>query len=239
MRALARLLAATPVLLAAIVGAQERANQTVLRPSGMLAGETAEAYVNGQRVGTLDRRTSVDISRYVKPGVNRLTVKWTKPVSLVGANVGYAREPGRFANVGRIRLNGDAALKRPGSKTIAFRIPGAVATTGQARPTYGSAARQTVLKVTGWSESQQVEAFVNGRSVGDLYRNATVDVTEMVRPGTNVLKLVWTGPAEFLGVKIAYAKKPSVFGDATKIVLNTEPSTRKSGSRTIRFVIPR
>lgn len=222
---------------AALSSAQGKPNQTVLRPSGMLDGETADAYVNGVKVGTLRTRVAIDISRYVKPGTNRLTIKWAGPVRILGANVGYAREPGRFAGVGEVRLNSDPILRRAGSKTITFRIPGAA--TGDAKPAYGSTARQTVLKVTGWVEPQQIEAFVNGKSVGELSIRATIDITDVVRPGRNTLKIVWTGSSRYIDVKVAYAKSPNVFGDAGRIHLNSEPFMKRTGSKSLTFMIPK
>lgn len=235
-----RALLLASAFLTAVAGAQGKPEQTVLRPTGMLAGQTADAYVNGVKVGTLSKRVPIDVSRFVRPGTNRLTIKWAGPISLVGANVGYAREPGRFASVGKILLNSEPTMKRAGSKSITFRIPGRVtAPAGDAKPTYGSEARQTVLKVTGWLEPQRVEAFVNGKSVGELSSRATIDVSDAIRPGRNTLKIVWTGPSRFIGVKVAYAKRANVFGDAGKIVLNSEPFMRKSGSKSLTFMIPK
>ncbi|RYG87081.1 hypothetical protein EON77_02685, partial [bacterium] len=217
MTTLRALTVVAPTLLATLAAAQARPNQTILRPEGMLPGETADAYVNGVRVGTLRGHVSVDISRYVKPGANRLTIKWAKPISIITANVGYAAEPNRFAAVGRVHWNSVAFLRKPGSRSITFRIPDPAHPVGASKPTYGSTARQTILKVTDWVEPQSLEAFVNGKSVGDLSSKATIDVTDMVRPGRNTLKLVWKGPAQYFGVKVAYAKTPNVFGDAGQI----------------------
>jgi hypothetical protein len=82
--------------------------------------------VDGQDVDDLTAVAYDDITTIVHKGQNTLTVSWSGPVQRLNFAIAYAPTRNNFKNVAVVQSNAakDAALRRAGSRTITFTIPG-------------------------------------------------------------------------------------------------------------------
>jgi hypothetical protein len=98
---------------------------TILK--NMVAEPTGVAVtVNGQDVDDLSSVTYDDITTIVHKGQNTLTVRWSGPVQRLNFAIAYAPTRNNFKYVAVVQSNAskDAALRRAGSRTVTFTIPG-------------------------------------------------------------------------------------------------------------------
>lgn len=82
--------------------------------------------VDGQSIDDLSAVAYDDITTIVHKGPNTLTVSWNGPVPRLNFTVAYAATRNAFKNVAVIQGDSakDASLRRAGSRTISFTIPG-------------------------------------------------------------------------------------------------------------------
>jgi hypothetical protein len=89
-------------------------------------GAPAEVDVDGQQVDDLSTATYDDITGVVHRGQNTLIVRWNAPVQKLNFKVAYAPTRNNFKNVLVVQSDAsrDSALRKPGSRTYTFNIPG-------------------------------------------------------------------------------------------------------------------
>ena len=82
--------------------------------------------INGEEVDDLSAASYDDITGVVHRGGNTLTVRWDGPVQKLDFKISYAATRNNFKNVFVVRADAsrDAALRRAGSRTYVFTIPG-------------------------------------------------------------------------------------------------------------------
>src|SRR6202011_2735676 len=85
-----------------------------------------EVDVDGQQVDDLHMADYDDITGVVHRGQNTLTVRWNGPLQKLNFKIAYAPTRNNFKNVLVVQSNAsrDAALRRAGSRTMSFTIPG-------------------------------------------------------------------------------------------------------------------
>jgi len=85
-----------------------------------------EVDVNGQQVDDLHAAAYDDITGEVHRGSNTLLVRWSGPIQKLNFKVAYAPTRNNFKNVAVVQADAskDAALRRAGSRTVTFTIPG-------------------------------------------------------------------------------------------------------------------
>jgi hypothetical protein len=90
--------------------------------------QTAPVHVviDGDEVDDLRAATYDDITGVVHRGGNTLTVRWDGPVQKLDFKISYAATRNNFKDVLVVRADAsrDAALRRAGSRTYSFTIPG-------------------------------------------------------------------------------------------------------------------
>ena len=82
--------------------------------------------IAGDEIDDLHMATYDDITGVVRRGPNTLTVRWDAPVQKIDFKISYAPTRNNFKDVLVVRADAtrDAALRRPGSRTYTFTIPG-------------------------------------------------------------------------------------------------------------------
>ena len=85
-----------------------------------------EVDVNGGEIDDLSTVAYDDITTSVHKGGNTLLVRWSGPITKLYFTVAYARTRNAFRNVAVVQMNAskDGALRKAGSRTITFTIPG-------------------------------------------------------------------------------------------------------------------
>jgi len=85
-----------------------------------------EVDVNGGQIDDLHAATYADITTSVHRGANTLVVKWNGPITKLNFTVAYAPKRNAFKNVAVVQADAskDGALRKAGSRTITFTIPG-------------------------------------------------------------------------------------------------------------------
>jgi len=85
-----------------------------------------EVDVNGAQVDDLHATGYDDITTGVHRGANTLVVKWNGPITKLNFTVAFAAKRNAFKNVAVVQADTskDAALRKGGSRTITFTIPG-------------------------------------------------------------------------------------------------------------------
>jgi len=85
-----------------------------------------EVDLNGEQVDDLHSVGYDDVTTSVHKGANTLVVKWSGPITKLNFTVSYAPKRNAFKNVAVVQTNAskDAALRKAGSRTITFTIPG-------------------------------------------------------------------------------------------------------------------
>jgi hypothetical protein len=85
-----------------------------------------EADVNGAQVDDLHATGYDDITTSVHRGANTLLVKWSGPITKVYVTVAFAAKRNAFKNVAVVQADAskDATLRKAGSRTVTFTIPG-------------------------------------------------------------------------------------------------------------------
>lgn len=110
----------------------------------------------------------------------------------------------------------------------------------------GSRENQTLLKVN--VPRGFVTVFVNGQKVGTFGQKTVLandphaltdkDVSALVRPGKNALKVVWSGKSAPLGsVNISYAKERNAFRKVAGIDFGV--MNKNAASKTVSFNLPK
>ena len=85
-----------------------------------------EVDVNGGQIDDLHATAYDDITTSVHRGANTLLVKWSGPITKLNFAIAYAPKRNAFKNVAVVQANAskDAALRKAGSRTLTFTIPG-------------------------------------------------------------------------------------------------------------------
>jgi ABC-type glycerol-3-phosphate transport system substrate-binding protein len=85
-----------------------------------------EVDVNGGEVDDLSAVAYDDITTSVHKGANTLLVRWSGPITKLNFTVAYAATRNAFKNVAVVQMNAskDGALRKAGSRTMTFTIPG-------------------------------------------------------------------------------------------------------------------
>jgi ABC-type glycerol-3-phosphate transport system substrate-binding protein len=85
-----------------------------------------EVDVNGGEVDDLSAVAYDDITTSVHKGANTLLVRWSGPITKLNFTIAYAATRNAFKNVAVVQANAskDGALRKAGSRTITFTIPG-------------------------------------------------------------------------------------------------------------------
>jgi hypothetical protein len=85
-----------------------------------------EVDVNGEQIDDLHAAGYDDITTTVHKGANTLLVKWSGPITKLNFTVSYAPTRNAFKNVAVVQADAskDAALRKAGSRTVTFTIPG-------------------------------------------------------------------------------------------------------------------
>jgi hypothetical protein len=85
-----------------------------------------EVDVNGAQVDDLHAAGYDDITTGVHRGTNTLLVKWSGPITKLSFTVAYAAKRNAFKNVAVVQADAskDAGLRKGGSRTVTFTIPG-------------------------------------------------------------------------------------------------------------------
>ncbi|HYW53389.1 MAG TPA: hypothetical protein VE826_05440 [Dongiaceae bacterium] len=85
-----------------------------------------EVDLNGEQIDDLSATGYDDVTTTVHKGANTLLVKWAGPITKLNFTVAYAATRNAFKNVAVVQANAskDAALRKGGSRTITFTIPG-------------------------------------------------------------------------------------------------------------------
>jgi hypothetical protein len=99
---------------------------TILKNMQPEPAGVVEVDVDGQQVDDLSQATYDDITGVVQRGKNTLVVRWNAPVQKLNFKISYAPSRNNFKNVVVVQddASRDAALRRPGSRTFTFSIPG-------------------------------------------------------------------------------------------------------------------
>jgi len=130
--------AAAIAALAALAGgaatAQQTANDTGTDANGpitILKNMQAEpdgvsVNIGGEQVDDLHTADYADITGVVHRGANTLTVRWSGPLQRLNFKIAYAPTRNNFKNVLVVQSDAsrDPALRRAGSRTLSFTIPG-------------------------------------------------------------------------------------------------------------------
>jgi hypothetical protein len=82
--------------------------------------------LGGEEIDDLHAATYDDITGVVHRGANTLTVRWDAPVQRIDFKISYAATRNNFKDVLVVRADAtrDPLLRRPGSRTFTFTIPG-------------------------------------------------------------------------------------------------------------------
>jgi hypothetical protein len=82
--------------------------------------------VDGAHVENLRTADYSDITGSVHPGPNTMTVRWNGPLQKLNFKIAYAPTRNNFKTVLLVQSDAskDAALRRAGSRTMTFTIPG-------------------------------------------------------------------------------------------------------------------
>jgi hypothetical protein len=85
-----------------------------------------EVRVNGAQVDDLHATGYDDITTSVHRGSNTLLVTWSGPITKLYVTVAFAAKRNAFKNVAVVQADAskDAALRKAGSRTVTFTIPG-------------------------------------------------------------------------------------------------------------------
>ena len=85
-----------------------------------------EVDVNGAQVEDLHSAAYDDITTSVHRGANTLMVRWSGALTKLNFTIAFAPTRNAFKNVAVVQMNAskDAALRKGGSRTITFTIPG-------------------------------------------------------------------------------------------------------------------
>lgn len=85
-----------------------------------------EVDVDGAQVDDLKMADYADITGVVHRGQNTLTVRWNGPLQKLNFKVAFAATRNNFKNVLVVQSDAskDGALRRAGSRTMSFTIPG-------------------------------------------------------------------------------------------------------------------
>jgi hypothetical protein len=85
-----------------------------------------EVDLNGEQVDDLHAAGYDDVTTSVHKGANTLVVKWSGPITKLNFTVAYAAKRNAFKNVAVVQANAskDAGLRKAGSRTVTFTIPG-------------------------------------------------------------------------------------------------------------------
>jgi hypothetical protein len=85
-----------------------------------------EVDLNGAQIDDLHAAGYDDVTTSVHKGANTLLVKWAGPITRLNFTVAYAATRNAFKNVAVVQANAskDAALRKAGSRTVTFTIPG-------------------------------------------------------------------------------------------------------------------
>jgi hypothetical protein len=85
-----------------------------------------EVDVDGAQIDDLKMADYADITGVVHRGQNTLTVRWNGPLQKLNFKVSYAATRNNFKNVLVVQSDAskDGALRRAGSRTMTFTIPG-------------------------------------------------------------------------------------------------------------------
>jgi hypothetical protein len=82
--------------------------------------------INGREIDDLRSLTYDDVTSFIHPGTNTLTVAWSGPVQGLNFKVDYEPTRNRYEDVLVVRADAssDASLGQAGSRTETFTIPG-------------------------------------------------------------------------------------------------------------------
>ncbi|RYG41373.1 hypothetical protein EON79_20920 [bacterium] len=236
-----RTLLATALAVGLVVAARADTILTVNMVKGF-----ATVSINGQKVGTygkaktLDRTgealAKLDVSRFTKPGRNKMTVSWSGGAPIGDVRISESVPGGKYRKIGNVSLT--VLSKAQGTQTVAFNLGGAAASggaNGHNRVQPGSGSRQTLM--TANIVRGDVTVFVNGKKVGDYGPGLVpIDVSDYARPGANSLRLTWKGAKPTGSVRISYAASKNAFRKLAEYQLSvfTKPNT----NGTVSFRLP-
>jgi hypothetical protein len=82
--------------------------------------------IDGQQVDDLSTADYADITGVVHRGQNTMTYSWSGPVQKFNFKIAYAPTRNNFKNVVVVQSDAsrDSALRKAGSRTVSFTIPG-------------------------------------------------------------------------------------------------------------------
>ena len=229
------------------------ADQTLVRVN-MVNGYVT-LYVNGQSVGRVGKANvlsgggagikEISISRYVKPGPNKLRIVWSEQRVPNGTiAVGYAPGGSAMRALASVKLDVVSA-KASGERTVTFNVPRSgtnqsvaadKAPSGTVAP--GSHANQTLLSAN-IANGATGTVFINDKKAGTFTgAYVPIDISDYVRVGENALRLEWQGKTAPAGsVSVSYAAQASKFRTLNTFALNPL-STRGNNKFTGSFTVP-
>lgn len=104
---------------------------------------------------------------------------------------------------------------------------------GGPEPITGSYANQTTLRAN-TNGDHPMTVYVNGRKVAEFQDSLTLDISKMVKPGENTLRMVPRQQKTLAWATVAYAKQKNQFGTVANMTLDTGAGEDK----TLTFIAP-
>ncbi len=197
----------------------------------MLA-DRGEVYVtlNSERLGPFEGPTRLDVSEYLKTGENTFELSWDAPVDrLYEAHLSHAAEAGAFAEIAKIDV-GHAEREEANSKGVRFTL-----FEPEKMPRPGSRAGQTLLTIL-QVDGEPLAVYLNDQFVGEFTGGFDYDLSRLVNPGENELRLEGDAVARAV-LRVAYAEESNLFREliAFDAALGDEG---EPASKTLSFTLP-
>ena len=197
-----------------------------------MAPRGGEVYVtlNGEKLGLFENNVRQDVSDLLTPGENTFELSWDAPVGrLYEAHLSHAAEAGAFTEVAQIDVK-SAELKKANSKTVRFTMFGP-----EKMPRPGSRDRQTLLNIL-QIDGEPLAVFINDQFVGEFTGGFDYDLSALVKPGENELRLEGVAVGRAV-LSVAYAEENNLFRELVAFDAALD-AKGEATSRTLNFTLP-
>ena len=170
------------------------------------------------------------MSDLLNPGENTFELSWGAPVGrLYEAHLSHAAEAGAFAEIVQIDVK-SAELKEANSKTVRFTM-----FEPDKMPRPGSKDRQTLLNIL-QIDGEPLAVFINDQFVGEFTGGFDYDLSALVTPGENELRLEGDAVGRAV-LSVGYAEERDAFREL--IAFDAALGTKgEATSKTLSFNLP-
>ena len=194
-------------------------HQTVLRCKITASGAKLPIGINGVSIGDFTDDVTLDVSRFVRPGENTLSIPSQKLDGIATLEIAHALEPSKFRTIGKLEVgfntSGDGKVR-----TLKFNLPSGAGRPGY-KPVIGNKANALLFLEVDVVKRAPVTVLINGQTLGPFTTEVKrLDVTRLLKPDQNQLELRFTKPLPsiFISARIAYTPDvtTSIHADVVK-----------------------